>query len=110
MATESQWDEHVAFGWTACAPDERTGQNPYAPLQGSVERLRGLPSALVITAENRLDDAPRPRLLRPLLLGAQHFEATSGVFCYAALMEATSTKPRWEKLEIGCATAAVGLY
>jgi acetyl esterase len=43
----------MQFGWQIYAPDEKTRKNPYAaPLQASIEQLRGLPPALVITAEN----------------------------------------------------------
>jgi acetyl esterase len=43
----------MQFGWNIYAPDEKTRKNPYAaPLQASIDQLRGLPPALVITAEN----------------------------------------------------------
>jgi len=43
----------MEFGWNIYAPDAKTRKNPYAaPLQASVEQLRGLPPALVVTAEN----------------------------------------------------------
>jgi acetyl esterase len=43
----------MQFGWRIYAPDEKTRGNPYAvPMQASLEQLRGLPPALVITAEN----------------------------------------------------------
>jgi acetyl esterase len=43
----------MQFGWKIYAPDEKTRKNPYAaPLQASIDKLRGLPPALIITAEN----------------------------------------------------------
>jgi acetyl esterase len=43
----------MQFGWNIYAPDEKTRQNPYAvPMRATVDQLRGLPKALVITAEN----------------------------------------------------------
>ncbi|MGF6230930.1 acetyl esterase/lipase [Inquilinus ginsengisoli] len=43
----------MQFGWNIYAPDETTRRNPYAvPMRASPEQLRGLPKALVITAEN----------------------------------------------------------
>ncbi|HEY0791603.1 MAG TPA: alpha/beta hydrolase [Chthoniobacterales bacterium] len=43
----------MQFGWKAYAPDEKTRKNPYAvPMRASIDQLRGLPRALVITAEN----------------------------------------------------------
>jgi acetyl esterase len=43
----------MQFGWEIYAPDEKTRKNPYAvPLRASIDQLRGLPPALVITAEN----------------------------------------------------------
>jgi acetyl esterase/lipase len=43
----------MQFGWDIYAPDEKTRSNPYAvPMRVSVGQLRGLPPALVITAEN----------------------------------------------------------
>lgn len=43
----------MKYGWDLYAPDESTRNNPYvSPLRASNEQLRGLPSALVITAEN----------------------------------------------------------
>jgi acetyl esterase/lipase len=43
----------MEYGWDIYAPDRKTRQNPYAvPMRASVDQLRGLPPALVITAEN----------------------------------------------------------
>jgi acetyl esterase/lipase len=43
----------MQFGWNIYAPDAKTRKEPYAaPLQASLDQLRGLPAALVITAEN----------------------------------------------------------
>ena len=43
----------MKYGWDLYAPDEKTRNNPYAsPLRASSEELKGLPPAIVITAEN----------------------------------------------------------
>jgi len=43
----------MQFGWELYAPDEKTRRNPYAvPMRATLDQLRGLPEALVITAEN----------------------------------------------------------
>jgi len=43
----------MKYGWDLYAPDEKTRNNPYvSPLRASREELKGLPPALVITAEN----------------------------------------------------------
>jgi acetyl esterase len=43
----------MEFGWNIYAPDEKSRRNPYAvPMRASIDQLRGLPPALVITAEN----------------------------------------------------------
>jgi acetyl esterase len=45
--------EFMQFGWNIYAPDEKTRSNPYAvPMRATIDQLRGLPKALVITAEN----------------------------------------------------------
>src|SRR5208337_2226592 len=43
--------DFMKFGWDIYAPDEKTRDLPYvSPLRASIEQLRGLPPALVITA------------------------------------------------------------
>lgn len=43
----------MKYGWDLYAPDEKTRNNPYvSPLRATNEELKGLPPALVITAEN----------------------------------------------------------
>ncbi len=43
----------MKFGWDLYAPEAKTRNDPYvSPLRASRERLKGLPPALVITAEN----------------------------------------------------------
>jgi acetyl esterase/lipase len=43
----------MKYGWDLYAPDEKTRNCPYvSPLRASSEELKGLPPALVITAEN----------------------------------------------------------
>ena len=43
----------MKYGWDLYAPDQKTRDNPYvSPLRASEEELKGLPPALVITAEN----------------------------------------------------------
>lgn len=43
----------MKYGWDLYAPDDRTRNNPYvSPLRASNYELKGLPPALVITAEN----------------------------------------------------------
>jgi acetyl esterase/lipase len=43
----------MKYGWDLYAPDAATRDNPYvSPLRASTERLKGLPPALVVTAEN----------------------------------------------------------
>ncbi|MES5484351.1 alpha/beta hydrolase [Bradyrhizobium sp. INPA03-11B] len=43
----------MKYGWDLYAPDARTRDNPYvSPLRASIDQLKGLPPALVITAEN----------------------------------------------------------
>jgi acetyl esterase/lipase len=45
--------DFMKYGWDLYAPDAKTRENPYvSPLRASIEELRGLPPALVITAEN----------------------------------------------------------
>lgn len=43
----------MSYGWDLYAPDAKTRDNPYvSPLRASIDELRGLPPALIITAEN----------------------------------------------------------
>jgi acetyl esterase/lipase len=43
----------MKYGWDLYVPDDKTRDNPYvSPLRSTTEQLRGLPPALVITAEN----------------------------------------------------------
>lgn len=43
----------MKYGWDLYAPDAKTRDNPYvSPLRASAERLKGLPPAIVVTAEN----------------------------------------------------------
>ena len=43
----------MKYGWDLYAPDEKTRNNPYvSPLRASLDQLKGLPPALVVTAEN----------------------------------------------------------
>jgi acetyl esterase/lipase len=43
----------MKYGWDLYAPDAKTRNNPYvSPLRASTGQLKGLPPALVITAEN----------------------------------------------------------
>ena len=43
----------MKYGWDLYAPNAATRNNPYvSPLRASTEQLKGLPPALVITAEN----------------------------------------------------------
>jgi len=43
----------MQYGWDLYAPGAKTRDNPYvSPLRASIDQLKGLPPALVITAEN----------------------------------------------------------
>lgn len=43
----------MKYGWDRYAPDAKTRDNPYvSPLRAAIDELKGLPPALVITAEN----------------------------------------------------------
>lgn len=45
--------DFMKYGWDLYAPDAQTRDNPYvSPLRASLDELKGLPPALVITAEN----------------------------------------------------------
>ncbi|MEJ0042592.1 MAG: alpha/beta hydrolase [Rhizomicrobium sp.] len=45
--------DFMKYGWDLYAPDAKTRNNPYvSPLRASLDELKGLPPALVITAEN----------------------------------------------------------
>jgi acetyl esterase/lipase len=43
----------MKYGWDLYAPDAKTRDNPYvSPLRAGIDRLKGLPPTLVVTAEN----------------------------------------------------------
>lgn len=43
----------MKYGWDRYAPDAKTRDNPYVPpLRANLNQLKGLPPALVVTAEN----------------------------------------------------------
>ena len=45
--------DFMKYGWDLYAPDAKSRDNPYvSPLRATTEQLKGLPPALVITAEN----------------------------------------------------------
>lgn len=45
--------DFMKYGWDLYAPDASTRDNPYvSPLRAGIDQLKGLPQALVITAEN----------------------------------------------------------
>ena len=45
--------DFMKYGWDLYAPEAKTRDNPYvSPLRASIDQLKGLPPALVITAEN----------------------------------------------------------
>jgi acetyl esterase/lipase len=45
--------DFMKYGWDLYAPDAKTRDNPYvSPLRASIDELKGLPPALVVTAEN----------------------------------------------------------
>ncbi len=54
--------DFMKYGWDLYAPDAKTRDNPYvSPLRASLDQLKGLPPALVITAGERSDCATRAR-------------------------------------------------
>lgn len=45
--------DFMRYGWNLYAPDEATRENPYvSPLRATLDQLRGLPPAMIVTAEN----------------------------------------------------------
>lgn len=45
--------DFMKYGWDLYAPDQNLRDNPYvSPLRASLEELKNLPPALVVTAEN----------------------------------------------------------
>ncbi|MFM0434843.1 alpha/beta hydrolase [Paraburkholderia strydomiana] len=45
--------EFMKYGWDLYVPDSKTRDNPYvSPLRATLDELKGLPPALVVTAEN----------------------------------------------------------
>jgi acetyl esterase/lipase len=94
----------MQYGWKIYAPDQKTRKNPYvAPLQASTEQLRGLPPALVITAENdplrddgalcaQAQGSRRSRDVKPATIGRSTTSSSSTRFATCLARKPPSTR------------------
>ena len=98
----------MKYGWDLYAPDAKTCDNPYvSPLRATVDQLKGLPPALVITAENdplRDEDEAYARKLKAagVSVDAVRYKGTIHDFVLLnALRDVPSTKAAIQQVSEG---------
>ncbi|KVH69818.1 alpha/beta hydrolase [Burkholderia ubonensis] len=100
--------DFMKYGWDLYAPDAKTRDNPYvSPLRASNDELKGLPPALVVTAENdplRDEGEAYARKLKDagVSVAAVRYNGTIHDFVLLnALRQVPSTKAALEQISSG---------